>query len=328
MTDDAQGHITCPECGKHYRWKQQYAGQRVKCKACGGTLVMPIIPPDAPLESAAMPRSSDTNHDDRQYALDLPDDDAGQYEVDVDESEAGLITPEGRCPNCGQNVKPTAVICLNCGFNLKEGTRLETQVVRDEADPDPSDAAAPETDRAPKPALVDGDDDHKMVEIYVPAGLIIAGIVLILLDSFVLLDTQYINDPTATTSSTTLRLIYLAAKGIQTGIQVPLLFAGILIIGMLFGTSFSSIGSAILKFLGVALFLTGFGGSIDSLLDRMTGGFGGMAWMLRTSITFPAFWGINAWMFDLEFVEVIILYVVMIFVPAFLMMFVLAMLIA
>jgi hypothetical protein len=33
-------------------------------------------------------------------------------------------------------------------------------------------------------------------------------------------------------------------------------------------------------------------------------------------------------MFDLEFVEVIILYVVMIFVPAFLMMFVLAMLIA
>lgn len=330
MTDDAQGHIICPHCDKRYRWKQKYAGQRVKCKACGGVLVMPIVPPDMPLESASMRTSppSETQDDAGHYQLDTPDDKTHQYDVDVPEDQATLATPQGKCPSCGASVKPAAVICLNCGFNLKEGTRLQTQVIQDAADPGAEPSANTGAPASAAPGLADDEQDFKKLEIYLPLGLIAAGVVMILLDSFVLLDTQYIGGTSGVASSMTLRLLYLAAKGIQTAIQIPLLFAGILVIGMLFGTSFSSIGSAILKFLAVALFLTGFGGCIDSLLDRMTGGFGGMAWMLRTSITFPAFWGINALLFDLEFIEVIILYVVMIMAPVFVMVFVFAMLVA
>jgi uncharacterized OB-fold protein len=318
MTDDAQGHIVCPHCDKRYRWKQQYAGQRVKCKACGGVLVMPIVPPDMPLESASMRTSTPSE----------TQDDAGHYQLDTPEDQATFATPQGKCPHCGQSVKPTAVICLNCGFNLKEGTRLETQVVEGAANAGTEPSANQSAPASAAPGLADDELDLKKTEIYLPLGLIAAGVVMILLDSFVLLDTQYIASTSGAASSMTLRLLYLAAKGIQTAIQIPLLFAGILVIGMFFGTSFSSIGSAVLKFLAVALFLTGFGGCIDSLLDRMTGGFGGMAWMLRTSITFPAFWGINALLFDLEFLEVIILYVVMIMAPVFLMVFVFAMLVA
>jgi len=37
---------------------------------------------------------------------------------------------ESRCPNCGADLVPDAVLCIACGYHLKKGTRLTTTVER------------------------------------------------------------------------------------------------------------------------------------------------------------------------------------------------------
>ncbi len=42
---------------------------------------------------------------------------------------------ENRCPNCGAELPPEAVLCVACGYDLREGRRLET--VREPAPDEP-----------------------------------------------------------------------------------------------------------------------------------------------------------------------------------------------
>lgn len=70
------------------------------------------------------------------------------YELDIDEQpsqpEPTSAPPvEGekkpRCPSCGNALRPGAVICVNCGYNLKEGRKLTTEIKDEPAESEPSD---------------------------------------------------------------------------------------------------------------------------------------------------------------------------------------------
>jgi hypothetical protein len=101
------GQFTCDSCGKTYAWKPQLAGKRVKCK-CGSPLTVP--------------RSDPAAHDgglDDLAALAHGGDDYG----------AAPVAAGPRCPSCGEGVDASAVICINCGTNLKTGKRLATATV-------------------------------------------------------------------------------------------------------------------------------------------------------------------------------------------------------
>jgi hypothetical protein len=103
--------FACPACGKRYRWKPELAGRSAKC-GCGAKLV---VPAEAPVEPAAQP----------------------------DEVQS-------KCPSCSAPLASGAVLCVNCGYNLKTGQKLAAVVVveMDAEDDSHDDAAAEEEERA------------------------------------------------------------------------------------------------------------------------------------------------------------------------------------
>jgi hypothetical protein len=102
------GKFSCESCGKSYSWKPELAGKKAKCK-CGQPLRVPETDP----------------------ALDsLPDgfdDLAALGEGTVAEGSYAAAPADGpTCPSCSSPVDADAVICINCGHNLKTGKKLKT----------------------------------------------------------------------------------------------------------------------------------------------------------------------------------------------------------
>ena len=92
----------CPACGKQYRWKPEMAGRTAKC-ACGAKLVVPTDPPQAAPVAPAP------------------------------------VASQSKCPDCGADLTADAVLCVNCGFNLKTGKKLAGVVVETEETADTED---------------------------------------------------------------------------------------------------------------------------------------------------------------------------------------------
>ncbi len=113
------GKFSCEACARTYSWKPELAGKRVKCK-CGQPLSVPAGNPAA---------------DDAPEGFEglMP---AGDHAAAVPAKQSGPA-----CPSCSAPVDPAAVICVNCGHNLKTGKKLKTTKLAGDA------AAAAATDR-------------------------------------------------------------------------------------------------------------------------------------------------------------------------------------
>lgn len=109
----APGKFSCEGCGKSYAWKSELAGKRVKCK-CGQPLTVPREDPAA--------AEADFGGFDDFEAL--------ANGTPVDAYAAAPVSSAGpTCPSCGGGVTPGAVLCMNCGYNLKTGKKVKTQKV-------------------------------------------------------------------------------------------------------------------------------------------------------------------------------------------------------
>ncbi len=113
---DSSDHIICSQCDRQFRFKPELAGKHVKCK-CGNMIT---------IEAPRTPRTPAT-----------PD------AIAHDQFKPA-------CPSCGSAVKAQAVICLNCGYNFKEGKAVTTEVsaveVDDESTPEAASASRPPAD--------------------------------------------------------------------------------------------------------------------------------------------------------------------------------------
>ena len=108
MSDSSPRDVACPGCGKTYRWQEKFAGRKVRCKACDGVFAMPDKPP----------RQADRTERPKEPTPQV--------------AESGGLDIE-TCPSCSNPVKPGAVICVRCGYNIKEGKQIRTAVESDEA---------------------------------------------------------------------------------------------------------------------------------------------------------------------------------------------------
>ncbi len=139
-----------------------------------------------------------------------PEEDLGDYELAIELPEETSprthLVPEplalgpspGRCPNCGSKINPDVVVCLNCGYHLRERARIETQVHAAPADGDDQ-AAIPAgparaIDSAREIALAalsgkragkgrdarDANRDFMMREIYIPLFIAAVGLLVML----------------------------------------------------------------------------------------------------------------------------------------------------
>src|SRR5688500_1043431 len=101
--------FTCASCGKEFRWKPEIAGRKAKCK-CGQTLTVPAAPP-APKVAEPPPEPN---------PLDWPDEPAADYGAADYAAAPPAPAPSGpACPSCGAGLPANAVLCVNCGYNLK-----------------------------------------------------------------------------------------------------------------------------------------------------------------------------------------------------------------
>jgi hypothetical protein len=111
--------VTCA-CGQSFAAKDELAGRTVKCPKCGRPLAIPAAGgagtvPASPLEPQPAPAPAAAP--------------AGSYQPSGLFDEVGISsTPVGTqpCPGCRAPMPMQAVVCVQCGYNLKLGRRMET----------------------------------------------------------------------------------------------------------------------------------------------------------------------------------------------------------
>jgi hypothetical protein len=116
--------VTCA-CGQSFAAKDELAGRTVKCPKCSRPLAIPatgatgsVPAPPAP----ASPQQSAT------AASVTPAPATSAYPSGDLFDEVGLAsTPVGAapCPGCRAPLQPGAILCVQCGYNLKLGRKME-----------------------------------------------------------------------------------------------------------------------------------------------------------------------------------------------------------
>ncbi len=98
----ADFRFNCPECDQELEAPEDMTGETVECPSCQTHFEVPASAPAA--SAAAVNHPAFTGGDD------------GQTE-DVQDSA---------CPSCGSEMAPDAVLCVQCGYNVKLGKKIDT----------------------------------------------------------------------------------------------------------------------------------------------------------------------------------------------------------
>lgn len=344
--------ILCPNCQKAYRWQSKIAGKRVRC-VCKQKFRVPMSAsgkpePEGPLvggadsatasgggggsKGAPAPKQKPAPEPD-PYELDLPDESKPEATAPLSaRSDQGRSNPTagaGKCPSCNSPLREGAVICLNCGFNVAEGSKLQTVVDSSPAaeplprgSSDDSTTGVPGADRVMARTKLQDDlaeqmaKRHHFQENILPLIFLGAGLLLLLINSFVLvpkLGSVY-NVPFSVGEQVAALIYYF----ILFLIQLPCLFVGILVISKLFGSAFGTLTTALKKLAALALFGGQFHFMVDLGFNIMLEGMGFIAFWLKFSLSFGLFWILSKQLFDdLEFGETITLWLAMLFLPIF-----------
>ncbi|HBC86325.1 MAG TPA: hypothetical protein DCZ94_05150 [Lentisphaeria bacterium] len=108
--------VKCGKCGQEYELEDSDAGQKAECQ-CGAEMIVPIpeipqsVPDSIPLKSKPLSIK-------RQQPVEPPPPTAME--------QGSVGDAAGMCPKCKNPVKSDAVICINCGHNLKLGVNVKT----------------------------------------------------------------------------------------------------------------------------------------------------------------------------------------------------------
>jgi hypothetical protein len=111
--------VECPRCHQRLKMRDEFIGLEVQCPGCGTVWAPPTPPGGAP----AAP-SQGTYTQAAATAEEKPTRSAPPRRADSPAPRpAG---PQEPCPACGSAMASDAVLCIECGFNLKTGKRLRT----------------------------------------------------------------------------------------------------------------------------------------------------------------------------------------------------------
>ncbi len=117
----AETQTVCP-CGARFKVRRETVGKKVRCPKCKAVFVVADATKPARPKTAPLP-DSDTAPLSGFEAL-----------ARLESSAKSLETAETRaarvrqCPQCGGSVPLSAVICVDCGYNIETGRTLRTAV--------------------------------------------------------------------------------------------------------------------------------------------------------------------------------------------------------
>lgn len=97
-------------CGQTFKAKDELAGKRVRCPKCSQPLIIPAPELDDLKLEAPVERPKYNPLDDLLA------------EEGVKSAPTGPV-----CPSCSEPVSPTAVLCVQCGFNLQTGEKIHAE---------------------------------------------------------------------------------------------------------------------------------------------------------------------------------------------------------
>jgi DNA-directed RNA polymerase subunit RPC12/RpoP len=106
--------ITCKECGKEMKAAATLKGKKIRCKGCGGVVLVKgkLVKAAAVVEKPVAQPADDRPKSAKEK---LDEEFADNNPYDITQLEEGH-----RCPHCANELEgEDAVICLHCGFNTK-----------------------------------------------------------------------------------------------------------------------------------------------------------------------------------------------------------------
>lgn len=135
MTHGLSKSFTCPHCRKRFQWVTKIADRRARCPNCDKRIRIPTVPGRVAEAIDPLPQTPPAG----------PKPEADTYELDLTGIDESIVeappspaqqaaAKTGRCPACNQSINPSAIICIKCGYNLKKGKRMQTQVADDDSD--------------------------------------------------------------------------------------------------------------------------------------------------------------------------------------------------
>ncbi len=292
--------FTCPHCGKRFQWTTDIADRKAQCPACHKRIRIPTVPgrvADAvdPLPQA--PKAPARKQESGTYELDLTGIDETIVEPPPTPAQQAAAQT-GRCPACNQPIKPDAVICIKCGYNLKKGKRMQTAIAQGEAAEGAAPAGGmPSAGTSPIAAALDGREDEasasKFVDLWLPLGLIILGVVV-----------QFIEQLYFTGNAATGIVSAAIYVGVNLLLTIPLLLVGMIIAVKLLDVAFGPLFQALFKLAAVVLGPAAIGAIIAYLIGGIMGSFAG------GFFSFVVYWSLISVLFDLDGMESLYLIII------------------
>lgn len=322
MPDQPPQRVTCPACGVGYRWRAEHVGGTVACKQCGNDFIVPDQPgPGLMIEPAG---------DDGIFELADTEDEQPSSTAGGQAAGPGRGRHAGRCPSCNSALKAHAVLCMNCGFNVAEGTRVSTQVA-EEAEPQRDglpDRTSPATampmseaqrirqrEQRDAERAAEALARHRLMEYKLPTLLLVIGGVLALLNIFALAPFS----PSMTAGQASYLDIALGTAAsilINNTVTSALFLFTLLAMVAVLNSGFGTMGSTLLKVVGISLACTQVSLALHFGTDIATGGLGIISFIIRWPIYLAMFF-IAAWkLLELDGTELKIVFVVMVFMRA------------
>lgn len=107
----AEISFNCPGCKQPIEAPEEMAGQVAACPTCDAQMTIP---------AAAKPQT-------------LVIDESGVVDADTGPGPAPSSGPDSgaggqKCPECGTVMDDDAVMCMGCGFNIKLGKKMTTDL--------------------------------------------------------------------------------------------------------------------------------------------------------------------------------------------------------
>jgi hypothetical protein len=108
------------ECGKTVAVKAELAGKRIKCPSCS----QPISIPAATAVGASATKSKK-----RATRSAAGQKDAGSIGDLLDEVDLSATSTGQRCPECRAEMGPDDILCVQCGYRIDRGSKMEMKRV-------------------------------------------------------------------------------------------------------------------------------------------------------------------------------------------------------
>ena len=315
----ASDRLVCPFCEKKYRYRAELAGRKVRCGGCEAKLKVPEA--GGAFEVLENPPDHNADADGEDYDLSDPAPGPGGGGRGMSAGGAKSV-----CPSCNAAVKPTASLCVNCGFDLKEGKRLETRVEQEVSGDDRHGGASSSFTETSGAGLdhdalaAETEAQHYRQETLYPLILLGAGVALLILNAMVLFPRALNSNAWAQAFGIQANWLesvwlYTKATAVQTLLQLPLMLAAIFLTAALFSSNYGTLGKAMIKLLALVLVVSCFEDACYLLLDIWTGGFGGIGFMLVLALSVAVFFSLAMPLFDMDVNEAFVLWFITLIGP-------------